>query len=225
YGCNNFCSYCVVPYVRGRERSREFNSVIDEAKQLIAAGKTEITLLGQNVNSYGRDIYGSARFPELLRTIAQIDGNFTLHFRTSHPKDATEELFRVIAEQPKVAKFLHLPFQSGNDRILTAMNRKYTGAEYLSKIERLKSLVPNVKLSTDIIVGFPGETDAEFEDTLKIVDAVKFDKLLTFIYSPRAGTPAAEMPDKFTRPQKQSRFDKLISLQKHIESCKQIDTH
>lgn len=218
YGCDNFCSYCVVPYIRGRERSREFRAVVDEAKLLIAAGKRKITLLGQNVNSYGRDLYGETRFSDLLRTIAELEGDFTLHFRTSHPKDASEELFRVVAEQSKVDKSLHLPFQSGSDRILAAMNRGYTAAEYLSKINRLKELAPNVSLSSDIIVGFPGETDAEFEDTLKIVGAVRFDKLFTFIYSPRPGTPAAEMPDPFTRAQKQTRFNKLIALQRSIDA-------
>jgi len=218
YGCNNFCSYCVVPYVRGRERSRDFERVIDEAKDIINSGFKEITLLGQNVNSYGRDLYGKSEFPKLLRTIAELPGEFTLHFRTSHPKDAGEDLFQVIAQCDKVAKFLHLPFQSGNNRVLDAMNRRYTREQYLEKIARLKELVPGVELSSDVIVGFPGETDEEFEDTLSLISEVKFKKLFTFIYSPRHGTPAENMPDPFTRAQKQVRFDKLIALQKAIES-------
>jgi tRNA-2-methylthio-N6-dimethylallyladenosine synthase len=219
YGCNNFCSYCVVPYVRGRERSRDFDSIIGEAKDIIDKGFKEITLLGQNVNSYGRDLYSEAEFPRLLRTIAELPGEFTLHFRTSHPKDAGEELFRVIADCDKVAKFLHLPFQSGNNRVLNAMNRRYTREQYLDKITTLKKLAPNVELSSDVIVGFPGETDEEFEDTLSLAEQVRFNKLFTFIYSPRHGTPAEKMPDPFTRAQKQVRFDKLITLQKEIEQA------
>jgi tRNA-2-methylthio-N6-dimethylallyladenosine synthase len=218
YGCNNFCSYCVVPYVRGRERSRDFDSIIREAREIIASGFTEITLLGQNVNSYGRDLYGNAEFPKLLRAIAELPGEFTLHFRTSHPKDAGEELFRVIADCGKVANFLHLPFQSGNNRVLDAMKRGYSAEEYLAKIARLKELVPGVELSSDVIVGFPGETDAEFEDTLSLVEQVRFRKLFTFIYSPRRGTPASNLPDPFSRAEKLARFDKLIALQKSIES-------
>jgi tRNA-2-methylthio-N6-dimethylallyladenosine synthase len=213
YGCDNYCSYCVVPYVRGRERSRLAADVTVEAVSLIAAGYREIVLLGQNVNSYN----GGATFPELLRRLASLDGEFTLSFRTSHPKDADEELFRAMAECGKVAHELHLPFQSGSDRVLAAMNRKYTRGGYLAKIERLRELMADVTLSGDVIVGFPGETDAEFEDTLNLVERVRFGKLFTFIYSPRVGTPAANMPDPYTRAEKQVRFDKLIALQRKVE--------
>ncbi|MDR2531105.1 MAG: tRNA (N6-isopentenyl adenosine(37)-C2)-methylthiotransferase MiaB [Oscillospiraceae bacterium] len=226
YGCDNYCTYCVVPYVRGRERSRELEAVIAEARSLIESGVREIWLLGQNVNSYGRDLNsGVPMFPTLLRTLDGLPGEFTLHFRTSHPKDAGEPLFRAIAECGKVSRrLIHLPFQSGSDRVLAAMNRKYTGGEYLEKIERLRELVPEVTLSSDVIVGFPGETDEEFEDTLKLVGRVRFSKLFTFIYSPRVGTPAASMEDPATRAEKLARFDKLIALQKEVENGKEEHT-
>jgi tRNA-2-methylthio-N6-dimethylallyladenosine synthase len=209
YGCNNFCSYCIVPYVRGRERSRSKAAITAEYESLAAEGYSEVMLLGQNVNSY-------PEFPGLLRTLAAIDRRVKLSFRTSHPKDAGTELFRAMADSPNVDTLLHLPVQAGNDRVLSAMNRKYTSAEYIAKIRQAREIVPGIRFSTDIIVGFPGETDAEFEDTLRLVEAVRYEKLFTFIYSPRKGTPAAELPDNASRAEKQIRFDKLIALQKSI---------
>jgi tRNA-2-methylthio-N6-dimethylallyladenosine synthase len=209
YGCNNFCSYCIVPYVRGRERSRDKSAIVAEFETLIAEGYSEIMLLGQNVNSY-------PDFPGLLMTLADIDNKVKISFRTSHPKDAGAELFRAMAGSPGIDTLLHLPVQAGNDKVLAAMNRGYTGAGYLEKIRLARELIPNIRFSTDIIVGFPGETDEQFEDTLRLVEAVRYEKLFTFIYSPRKGTPAAELPDNATRAEKQVRFDKLIDLQRRI---------
>ena len=220
YGCNNFCSYCVVPYVRGRERSRSPEVIIGEAKQLIADGYKDITLLGQNVNSYGKDLGDSCDFSEILRRINELNGDFLIRFMTSHPKDASERLFKTMAECEKVAKHIHLPFQAGNDRVLREMNRKYTQAEYLALIDSARSYMPDIVLTSDIIVGFPGETDDEFEDTLHVIEKVGFDALFTFIYSKRGGTPAANMSDNYTRQDKQRRFDKLLQLQNAISEKK-----
>lgn len=220
YGCNNFCSYCVVPYVRGRERSRRPEDIIADAKELIAAGYKDITLLGQNVNSYGGDLGGETDFSELLRMINDLPGDFLIRFMTSHPKDAGEKLFRTMAECGKVAKHLHLPFQAGNDRVLKTMNRRYTRSGYLALAERARELMPDIVLTSDVIVGFPGETEAEFEDTMTLIDRVKFDALFTFIYSPRKGTPAAEMPDPFTREEKHRRFERLVAAQNAISAEK-----
>ena len=216
YGCNNFCSYCIVPYVRGRERSREPDRIEAEARELVAAGYKEITLLGQNVNSYGKDLDAPLSFPQLLRRIAAIDGDFVIRFMTSHPKDAGEALFAAMADCPKVERHIHLPFQAGNDRVLAAMNRGYTRAEYLALVELARRYMPDVVLTSDVIVGFPGETDAEFEDTLRLIEQVRFDALFTFIYSPRTGTPAASMPDPATKEEKQRRFDRLLEIQNRI---------
>ena len=218
YGCNNFCSYCVVPYVRGRERSRRAEDILAEARSLIESGVKEITLLGQNVNSYGKDIPGGPDFADLIRELNAIPGDFIIRFMTSHPKDATEKLFRTMAECEKCAHQLHLPVQSGNDRVLKAMNRVYDRAAYLKKVELVRSYMPDVVLTSDIIVGFPGETDEEFEDTLRLIEQVRYDALFTFIYSRREGTPAAKMPDAFTREDKQRRFDRLIETQNRISS-------
>lgn len=223
YGCNNFCTYCVVPYVRGRERSRKPENIVREAQTLVEAGYKDITLLGQNVNSYGKDLGLGVDFSDLLREINDIPGDFLIRFMTSHPKDATEKLFRTMAECEKCAHHIHLPVQSGSDRVLKAMNRNYDAAKYLRQAELARSYMPDLVLTTDIIVGFPGETDEDFEDTLKLVEAVRFDAMFTFIFSPRVGTPAASMPDPFTREQKQARFDRLletanrISAEKHRE--------
>ena len=223
YGCNNFCTYCVVPYVRGRERSRRPEDIVAEARQLVEAGYKDITLLGQNVNSYGKDLGGGTDFADLIRMINDIPGDFLIRFMTSHPKDATEKLFRTMAECKKCARQLHLPVQSGSDRVLRAMNRGYTSGEYLKKVELARSYMPELVITTDIIVGFPGETDDEFEDTVRLCDAVRYDAMFTFIYSKRVGTPAASMPDAATREDKQRRFDRLldaanrVSAEKHAE--------
>ena len=223
YGCNNFCTYCIVPYVRGRERSRRPEDIVAEARQLVAEGYKDITLLGQNVNSYGKDLDCDVDFADLIRMINEIPGEFLIRFMTSHPKDATEKLFKTMAECEKCAHQLHLPVQSGNDRVLEAMNRRYTAEKYLGQVRLARSYMPDLVITTDIIVGFPGETDEEFEDTIKLCDEVRYDAMFTFIYSKRVGTPAAKMPDAATREDKQVRFDKLlnaanrVSVEKHAE--------
>lgn len=219
YGCNNFCSYCIVPYVRGRERSREADIIISEAQELIESGYKEITLLGQNVNSYGKDLSPQVSFAELLRKINALDGDFRIRFMTSHPKDCTRELLEVMASCDKVAKHLHLPFQSGNNRVLQAMNRKYTREKYLELINYAKELMGDeLSITSDIIVGFPGETYEEFKDTLSLVEEVKFTSLFTFIYSPRKGTPAAEMPDPVSAEEKGKWFRELTDAQEKISA-------
>ena len=220
YGCNNFCSYCVVPYVRGRERSRRPEEIMAEAEKLVAAGYKDITLLGQNVNSYGRDLGGGTDFSDLLRMVNDIPGAFRIRFMTSHPKDATEKLFRTMAECEKCSHHLHLPVQAGNDRVLREMNRGYTAAQYLEKAALARRYMPDLVLTTDIIVGFPGETDAEFEDTLRLVETVGYDAMFTFIYSPRVGTRAAEMPDPMSREDKQRNFDRLLEAANAISAEK-----
>ena len=248
YGCDNYCSYCIVPYVRGRERSRTPDAVLDEARSLVANGYKDITLLGQNVNSYGRGLKTSGRengyliaptiqfaheneshitlskdttdFASLLRQINDIKGDFLIRFMTSHPKDASESLFRAMAESEKIAKHIHLPFQAGNDRILRLMNRGYTKAEYLQKVALARSYMPDIVITSDVIVGFPGETDEEFEDTLRLIEEARFDAMFTFIFSKRPGTPAAALEDNVSREQKQVRFDRLINLQNVISEEK-----
>ena len=216
YGCNNFCSYCIVPYVRGRERSRRPELVLEEVRELLAQGYKDITLLGQNVNSYGKDLGLGMDFADLLEQIAALPGKFWVRFMTSHPKDATKKLFDVMAANPKIVRQFHLPFQSGNDRVLKEMNRRYTAEKYLQLVEYGRSVMPELVLTSDVIVGFPGETEEEFEDTLKLIEKVRYDALFTFIYSPRKGTPAAEMPDPATREDKNRRFDRLVQLQNRI---------
>ncbi len=211
-GCNNYCSYCIVPYVRGRERSRRFADVLREAEGLIAAGYKDITLLGQNVNSYGRDLAGNGDFPELLRAVSALPGDFRLRFMTSHPKDATEKLFAAMGECEKCMPQLHLPVQSGSDRVLKAMNRGYTAEKYLQQIEAARAAVPGLVITTDMIVGFPGETEEDFQQTLALVEAVQFDSMFTFIYSRRPGTAAAKLPDNASREEIQDRFDRLTAL-------------
>ncbi len=220
YGCNNFCSYCVVPYVRGRERSRRQPDILAEVRQLVEEGYKDITLLGQNVNSYGRDLDEVTDFSDLLEAVNAIPGDFLIRFMTSHPKDATQKLFETMARCEKVAPVLHLPFQAGNDRVLKVMNRRHTRGEYLEKISRLKELIPDIVLTSDIIVGFPGETTREFEDTLKVLEEVRFDALFTFIFSPRPGTPAAEMDDPMPREEKLANFNRLTALQDNISEEK-----
>ncbi len=216
YGCNNFCSYCIVPHVRGRERSRDVQDILSEVEALAAAGYREITLLGQNVNSYGKDLDEEMDFSDLLRRINDIDGDFLIRFMTSHPKDAGDKLFDAMRDCAKVAPVIHLPFQAGNDRVLKAMNRGYTREIYLEKINALRARIPDIVLTSDVIVGFPGETTEEFEDTLKVLTAVEFDALFTFIYSPREGTPAAKLPDVLTKEEKQANFQRLLDAQNAI---------
>jgi len=220
YGCNNFCAYCIVPYVRGRERSRRPEDILAEVRQLVEEGYKDITLLGQNVNSYGKDLEKPMNFSALLEQVNAIPGDFLIRFMTSHPKDATQKLFETMARCEKVAPVLHLPFQAGNDRILRVMNRRHTRAEYLEKIKALKALIPDIVLTSDIIVGFPGETAEEFEDTLKVLEEVRFDALFTFIYSPRHGTPAASMDDPMSREEKLANFNRLTALQDAISEEK-----
>ena len=215
-GCVNFCSYCIVPYVRGRERSRDPQAVLAEVRQLVEAGYKDITLLGQNVNSYGKDLGTGMDFPTLLEQANAIEGEFLLRFMTSHPKDATERLFDVMAKCEKVAPCIHLPFQSGNTRVLQAMNRRYTREQYLDKVHALRERIPNVVLTSDVIVGFPGETTPEFEDTLSLIEEVRYDALFTFIYSPRKGTPAAEMEDPMRKEEKSANFNRLVEAQNRI---------
>ena len=220
YGCNNFCTYCVVPYVRGRERSREPEKVLAEARELVAMGYKEITLLGQNVNSYGRDLDGGVDFADLIRMVNDIPGDFLIRFMTSHPKDATEKLFKTMAECEKCAHQLHLPVQSGSDRILKAMNRSYTREKYRQQVALARRYMPDLVLTTDIIVGFPGETEEEFADTLSLCEELRYDAMFTFIYSKRVGTPAASMPDPYTRADKQKHFDALTALSNRISGEK-----
>ena len=212
YGCNNFCTYCIVPYVRGRERSRAPEEIIKECEELISAGYKEITLLGQNVNSYGHDL-GTVDFATLIRKVSEIKGDFRLRFMTNHPKDLTEEMVKAIAESDKAAKSIHLPVQAGSDRILKLMNRHYTRAEYLDKIAMLRKYIPDIAITTDIMVGFPTETDEDFNDTVSLVKEVGFAGAFTFIYSPRTGTPAAKMDGQIDAEVSKKRIMELIDLQ------------
>ena len=216
YGCNNFCTYCIVPYVRGRERSRKMADILAECRTLVENGCKDITLLGQNVNSYGKDLEEKVDFSDLLQAISQIPGEFLIRFMTSHPRDASQKLFDTMAASPKIAKQLHLPFQSGSSRVLKAMNRHYDRETYLKKVAYAKSVMPGLVLTSDVIVGFPGETEEEFEETLTLIQQVHYDSLFTFIFSPRAGTPAASMEDPTTKEEKNRRFDRLCALQNSI---------
>ena len=216
YGCNNFCSYCIVPYVRGRERSRRPEEIIEEVKGLIAAGYKDITVLGQNVNSYGKDLDCGVDFADLMASLAELPGDFWLRFMTSHPKDASCKLFDTIASHNKICNQFHLPFQSGNDRVLKTMNRHYNRAQYLELVDYGRKVMPNLVLTSDVIVGFPGETEEEFEDTISLIEQVRYDALFTFIFSPRGGTPAAKMEDPTPKEEKNRRFDKLCNVQNRI---------
>ena len=216
YGCNNFCSYCIVPYVRGRERSRTPDMIKEEIKAALKSGAREIVLLGQNVNSYGRDLHESIDFSDLIRSINDMEGDFRIKFMTSHPKDATEKLFRAMAECEKAAHHLHLPFQAGDDRVLRAMNRGYTKEQYLEKLSLARKYMPNLTVTSDVIVGFPSETEEEFSNTLSLVREGRFDMLFTFLYSRRPGTPAAAMEAQVPREEKKRRFDELTALQNGI---------
>lgn len=218
YGCNNFCTYCIVPYVRGRERSRQPEDILAECQSLIAQGVKDITLLGQNVNSYGKDLDCGMDFSDLLSQIASLPGEFLVRFMTSHPRDASEKLFDTIARYPKIAKQLHLPFQSGSSRVLKAMNRHYDRESYLQKVLYAKTVCPELVLTSDVIVGFPGETAEEFEETMSLIRQVRYDALFTFIFSPRPGTPAAAMDDPTPKEEKNRRFDALCALQNTISA-------
>lgn len=211
YGCNNFCSYCIVPYVRGREKSRPLEDIAEEARRYGEAGVKEITLLGQNVNSYGRDLYGEPRFADVLDAV-DASGVERLRFATSHPKDLTDEVIARFGTLRSLMPALHLPVQSGSNRILAAMNRRYTREHYLGLIEKLRAVVPDIALSTDIIVGFPGETEEDFMETYRLVEEVGYGQVFTFIYSKREGTPAAAMEDDTPREVIQERFDRLVDL-------------
>jgi tRNA-2-methylthio-N6-dimethylallyladenosine synthase len=214
-GCDNFCTYCIVPYVRGRERSRRIEDIADELSGLADQGIRELTLLGQNVNSYGRDLYGRPRFAEVLR-LAGESGVDRVRFVTSHPKDLLPETIEAMASYPNIMHQLHLPLQSGSDRILAAMNRKYDAARYLSLVDELRRAMPDISLSTDVIVGFPGETEEDFQKTYDLVKEVSYGQVFTFIYSKRAGTPAAKMLDDTPHEVIQERFDRLVDL---VQEC------
>ena len=216
YGCNNFCSYCIVPYVRGRERSRRKEDILEEFKTLVSEGYKDITLLGQNVNSYGKDNDDGCDFADLLRLLCKVEGDYKIHFMTSHPKDATNKLIDVIAEEDHMAKHFHLPMQSGSDRVLKAMNRHYDTERYMSIVNYMREKIPDIAITSDIIVGFPGESEEEFEMTLEMLRKVRFDMLYSFIYSPRKGTPAAEMEDQIPKAVQNKRFERLLSTQNEI---------
>ncbi len=218
YGCNNFCSYCIVPYVRGRERSRDPECILSEVRELAEAGYKEITLLGQNVNSYGKDLDTPWDFADLLSAIDQIPGDYLIRFMSSQPKDASCKLFDVMAGSRHVAHQLHLPVQSGSDRVLRAMNRPYTVEKYMELITYARKVMPDLVLTSDVIIGFPGETEAEAMQTVALVEKVRFDALFTFIFSPRPGTPAAKMDDPTPRAEKQKWFDKLCDTQNAISA-------
>ena len=216
YGCNNFCTYCVVPHVRGRERSRYREDIIKEAKELVADGVRDITLLGQNVNSYGRGLYDDYGFPELLRDINGLDGDFTIRFMTSHPKDATKKLIDTMTDCKKIAPQLHLPLQSGSDAVLRRMNRHYTYESYKALVEYAREKIPGLTLTSDIMVGFPGETEEDFEQTLKALREIKYDMVYSFIYSRRKNTPAAEYDDQIPEDIKGVRFRRMLDIQNGI---------
>ena len=222
YGCNNFCSYCIVPYVRGRERSRASDAIYDEVKTLVDEGYRDITLLGQNVNSYGKELEENCDFADLMERLASIDGDYRLHFMTSHPKDATRKLVDVMAKNDHIAKHFHLPLQSGSDSILKKMNRHYDSEKYLGIVDYMREKMPNVAITSDIIVGFPGETEEDFEATLAMLRRVKFDMIYSFIYSPRKGTPAAQMEDQVPPEVQKTRFEKLLAVQHEISLEKNL---
>ena len=220
YGCNNFCSYCIVPYVRGRERSRQPEAVIKEVKELVKNGCTEISLLGQNVNSYGKDLEEDIDFSDLLKMVNEIEGVERIRFMTSHPKDFGDKLIKTMKECDKVCAQMHLPFQAGSDRILKQMNRGYTKEEYLAKIQKLKDAIPNISLSTDVIVGFPTETNEDFDETLDVLRKVEFDNIFSFIYSRREGTPAAKLDFVLTEEEIHKNFNRLLEVQNEISKRK-----
>lgn len=212
FGCNNFCSYCIVPYVRGREKSREPEAILQEIRELVADGVTEVMLLGQNVNSYGKTLENPITFAQLLQQVEEIEGLKRIRFMTSHPKDLSDELIETMAKSKKVCHHLHLPMQSGSSRILKIMNRRYDKEKYLELVQKIRTAIPDISLTTDIIVGFPGETEEDFRDTLDVVEKCDFDTAFTFIYSKRSGTPAAKMENQIPEDVVKDRFDRLLSL-------------
>ena len=211
FGCNNFCSYCIVPYVRGRERSREPIEILRDCERLVSDGVVEIMLLGQNVNSYGKDLETPCSFAELLQMVCEIDGLKRIRFMTPHPKDLSDEVIRVVRDNEKIARHIHLPLQSGSDRILKRMNRRYTKEQYISLALKIREQIPDVSITTDIIVGFPGEEDCDIDDTIDVIRRVGYDNAFTFIYSKRAGTPAASMPDQVPDREKNRMFDRVLA--------------
>lgn len=216
FGCNNFCSYCIVPYVRGRERSRNPKDIVREIERLVADGVVEIMLLGQNVNSYGKNLEEPMTFAQLLQEIEKIEGLKRIRFMTSHPKDLSDELIEVMKNSKKICKHLHLPLQSGSTEILKVMNRRYTKEQYLNLVERIRAAIPDISLTTDIIVGFPGETEEDFLETMDVVEKVRYDSAFTFIYSKRTGTPAAAMENQIPEDVVKDRFDRLLSKVQEI---------
>lgn len=212
FGCNNFCTYCIVPYVRGREKSREPKEIIREIERLVSDGVKEVMLLGQNVNSYGKTLEDDITFAKLLREIAKIDGLERIRFMTPHPKDLSDELIEAIRDNSKICNHIHLPLQSGSSRLLKLMNRQYTKEHYLELVDKIRNTIPDISITTDIIVGFPGETEEDFEDTLDVVRKAKYDSAFTFIYSKRSGTPAAKMPDQVSEEVVHERFDRLLKV-------------
>ena len=220
FGCNNFCSYCIVPYVRGRERSREPEDIIAEIECMVRDGVVEIMLLGQNVNSYGKNLEHPVTFAQLLERVEQIPGLQRIRFMTSHPKDLSDELIEVMAKSKKICPHMHLPLQSGSSRILKIMNRHYDKEHYLELVEKLRRAIPNIALTTDIIVGFPGETEADFEDTMDVVEKVQYDSAFTFIYSKRTGTPAAAMEDQVDEAEVKAHFNRLLARVQEIAASK-----
>lgn len=214
FGCNNFCSYCIVPYVRGRERSREPKEIIREIEKLVNEGVIEVMLLGQNVNSYGKNLDNPMSFAKLLKEIEKIEGLKRIRFMTSHPKDLSDDLIEVMAKSEKICKHIHLPLQSGSDRVLKEMNRRYTKEQYLSLVEKIKKAIPDVAVTTDIIVGFPGETAADVDDTIDVIRKVHYDNAFTFIYSKRTGTPAAARPDQCDEAEVKANFDRVLNAVK-----------
>ena len=217
-GCNNFCTYCIVPYVKGREKSRKEENILKEIKEILKEGKyKKITLLGQNVNSYGKDLNPEVSFSKLLKDICALDGDFTLSFMTSHPKDLTDDVIDTIAKEDKIEKYIHLPAQSGNNRILKLMNRKYTREKYLKIINKIRAKIPNCRITSDFIVGFPSETEEEFNDTLSLVEQVKYDSIFAFMFSSRSGTVAEKMDGQIPESEKKRRVNKLLALEKRLQ--------
>ena len=222
YGCNNFCSYCIVPYVRGRERSRNPEDIVEEVKELVANGVVEVMLLGQNVNSYGKTLENPISFAKLLEKVEEVEGLKRIRFMTPHPKDLSDELIKVMAKSKKICKQMHLPLQSGSSRLLKIMNRHYDKEQYLLLIEKLRKAIPDIGITTDIIVGFPGETEDDFLETIDVVKKARYDSAFTFIYSKRSGTPAAKMPDQVPEDVVKDRFNRLLNVVNEISKEKTL---